>query len=125
MTLTRRLVSGDLPTWAGRRTLVVAPGSPLAFVRMEWADTLVVVTAGALEIESRAGTRVVMATGDIVALTTLPVAWLRAHGHEPAVLILVHRAARIPRTGTRITDEFDDVPASHQYTDAHQRRSSA
>lgn len=74
-----------------RRTVTVAPGAVLAFVAGEWADTLVVVERGALEVECRSGRRVTFPTGTVLAPIALPVRRLRNPGGEPLVLAAVRR----------------------------------
>jgi hypothetical protein len=79
--------AGRLRRW----TVTVAPGDVLAFVALDWADTLVVVERGALEIECLSGRRATFAGGAVLAPIALPVRSLRNPGCEPLVLRAVRR----------------------------------
>lgn len=74
-----------------RRTVTLQPGDVLAFVAADWADTLVVVERGALEIECLSGRCATFAAGAVLAPIALPVRRLRNPGCEPLVLEAVSR----------------------------------
>ena len=73
------------------RRIVVAPGSERPYDEAEWADTLVVVEAGTLELESRSGNRCGFGRGDVLWLIGLPLRALRNRGAVPTVLVAVTR----------------------------------
>jgi hypothetical protein len=83
------------------RRIVVAPGGERPYDESEWADALVVVEAGRLELESRSGNRCGFACGDVLWLIGLPLRVLRNRGAVPTVLVAVSR----PRTAR--TEHFD------------------
>jgi hypothetical protein len=77
-----------------RRTVILPPGDVLDFVAADWADTLVVVERGELEIECRSGRRATFAADAVLTLVELPVRCLRNRGSEPLVLSAVTRHRR-------------------------------
>jgi hypothetical protein len=80
-----------LPAAFVRREIVVPPGDERRYDPEEWVDSLVVVTAGVIELECRAGHLATFQRGDILWLTGLPLRVLRNRGPTPAVLVAVSR----------------------------------
>lgn len=80
---------------AGRRlrrwTVRIAPGGAVEYTAAQWADALVVVERGVLEVECRSGQRARFAAGAVLTLAGLPVSRLRNPLPEPVVLRLVSR----------------------------------
>ncbi|MDR7170008.1 mannose-6-phosphate isomerase-like protein (cupin superfamily) [Nocardia kruczakiae] len=74
-----------------RWSVVLQPGDALDYVAADWADTLVVVSSGELELECRSGRRARFAAGAVLALAAVPVRRLRNTGPEPLVLSAVAR----------------------------------
>ncbi|MGZ4124961.1 MAG: aldo/keto reductase, partial [Actinomycetota bacterium] len=77
-----------------RRAVVLAPGEERPFVDAEWLDTLVVVMAGSIEVETWCGARLTLLPGDVAFLTGLSVRLLRNRGRESVVLDTVRRRPR-------------------------------
>ena len=80
-----------LPPAFVRREVTLAPGAERAYDAREWADALVVVERGEIELECHAGHLARFRHGDILWLTGLPLRVLRNNGAEPAVLVAVAR----------------------------------
>jgi hypothetical protein len=77
-----------------RRTVRIDPGAALDYTPAHWADALVVVERGELEIECRSGQRARFAAGAVLTLVGLPVRRLLNPRPEPLVLSLVARRRR-------------------------------
>jgi hypothetical protein len=80
-----------LPPAFARHEVTVEPGGERPYDPAEWADALVVVERGEIELECRAGHLARFRRGDILWLTGLPLRVLRNDGPEPAVLVAVSR----------------------------------
>lgn len=74
-----------------RWSVVLQPGEALDYVAADWADALVVVTSGELELECRSGRRARFAAGAVLAPAAVPVRRLLNPGPEPLVLSAVTR----------------------------------
>ncbi|WP_036502027.1 MULTISPECIES: hypothetical protein [Nocardia] len=74
-----------------RWSVVLQPGDALDYAAADWADTLVVVTSGELELECRSGRRARFAAGAVLALAAVPVRRLFNPGSEALVLSAVAR----------------------------------
>jgi hypothetical protein len=68
------------------RTLILQPHDALEYHPTEWADTLLIVERGELEIECRSGVRASFGEGALLAVTGLAVRCLRNAGSAPLVL---------------------------------------
>lgn len=75
----------------GRRTLILPPGEVHEVVAADWADTLLVVERGELDVECRSGRRARFAAGAVLTLAQLPVRRLHSCGPEPLALCAVTR----------------------------------
>src|SRR5512132_2392579 len=94
-----------------RREVILAPGQERRFEEAEWRDTLVVVSAGSVEIETQCGVRRTFIRGDVAFLTRLSVRVLRNPGQMSAVLDTVMRR---PAAGP--SDESRPVRRSNPMT---------
>ncbi|MET7638759.1 hypothetical protein [Streptomyces sp. NPDC005438] len=74
------------------RTVVLPPGSSRPYVPEEWADALVIVRYGELELECPAGGRRRFRTGATLWFAGLPLRRLHNPGAVRTVLLSVFRA---------------------------------
>jgi glyoxylate utilization-related uncharacterized protein len=75
-------------------TVSIGPGEERAVAAGEWADTMVLVESGELDVRCEAGASRTFHAGDLLALS-----WLRArnlvnHGAERVKLVAVRRSVR-------------------------------
>lgn len=68
------------------RTLTLPPGAAVDRAPAGWADALVVVERGELEVECGGGTRARFGAGAVLSFAGLPLRRLRNAGDEPLVL---------------------------------------
>jgi hypothetical protein len=73
------------------RRLVLQPGELLLVNPADWADTLVVVLSGDLELTCHSGRRTTFAAGAVLTLDGMPVRTLHNPGPGRLTLHLVHR----------------------------------
>jgi len=73
------------------RTLTLQPRDAIDYVPADWADTLVVVERGEVELECRSGNRAWFAEGSVVVLAGLGLRRLRNAGDAPLVLSALGR----------------------------------
>jgi quercetin dioxygenase-like cupin family protein len=78
------------------RRLIISSGAERAFCSEEWADALVVVEKGTLELESLKGERIRFVAGDILCLARVPVRMLRNPGAHPVVVSATSRRVTRP-----------------------------
>jgi hypothetical protein len=83
------------------RTVTVDPRDAIDFVAADWADTVVVVERGVLEIECCSGTRAAFPPGSVVVFDGLTLRHLRNAGSTPLVLTALSRR----RTGQGLADD--------------------
>lgn len=76
-----------------RRTVILQPGDGLEYVAADWADTLVVVERGLLELECRSGRCAPFPAGAVITMVGLPVRRLHNAGSQPLVLSAITRSA--------------------------------
>ncbi|MDQ3811469.1 MAG: hypothetical protein M3336_14380 [Chloroflexota bacterium] len=74
-----------------QRRLVIAPGAEHPSGADEWADAIVVIESGHVEVECLAGARRMFQANAMVCLDWLPLRALRNTGSEPAVLVAIRR----------------------------------
>lgn len=74
-----------------RRTVILPPGDGLDYAAADWADTLVIIEHGELELECRSGRRARFGTGAVLTLVGLPVRRLHNPGSAPLVLSAITR----------------------------------
>lgn len=84
------------PAGFRRRTITLQPCEDIDFVRPDWADAVVVVERGTLEVECRTGGRATFRTGDVLAFADLPLRRLRNAGATPLVLSALSRRSPVP-----------------------------
>lgn len=92
-----------LPSFLGRphdrryevRAIVLEPGAERTYAGAEWADSLVVVEVGTIELESMTGLRRTFTAGDVLWLAGLRLRLLRNSGRGPAVLSATSRSAAV------------------------------
>jgi hypothetical protein len=77
-----------------RWRMVVASGAERPTSAEEWADALVIVEHGAIEVVCRDGSRQTYPSGSILCLSWVTVARLRNHGPGDAVIAAVRRRPR-------------------------------
>ena len=87
----RARVSGPLPQAFDRWTVQLSPAESRRTGPQEWSGALIVVDAGAVEVECAYGARTTFVTGDVLALGCLPVRWLRNPGTGPARIVAIRR----------------------------------
>lgn len=87
------MIAGPDTRGVRHRELVLQPGEIIAVAADEWADTLVVVTSGELELCCRSGRRARFAAGAVLTLAGLPVLTLRSAAAEP---LRLHAVTRCP-----------------------------
>jgi hypothetical protein len=80
-----------LPPAFRRRTVTLDPGDSRPFHPDEWADSIVGVQRGTLELECHDGTRRRFGAGCVLWLTGLPLRALHNPGPEPVFLVAVCR----------------------------------
>lgn len=73
------------------RQIAVAPGGERTVQEGEWADALVVVERGTIELECLDGARRSFGSGDMLCLRRLRLRLLRNRGHGPVLLIAISR----------------------------------
>jgi hypothetical protein len=89
----------DLPPSFLLRVIVIAPGSERAYEAAEWADSLVIVERGEIEVVCVGGTTYPFRVGHILCPTALPLLALRNRTDLPAVLAAVSRRLERPSFG--------------------------
>ena len=87
----------DLPPEFERWRVHLAPLTARATSAAEWAGALVLVEAGTLEVECRAGGFRTFRAGDLLALGWLPLRTLHNRFGEPVRLLAVRRRGHAPR----------------------------
>ena len=85
------MLADPLPPAFQRRVFELAPGEVRPFVASDWADALVLVDAGDLELECLAGGRRAFPRGSVLSLAGLGLRALRNPGPEVLVLTAVSR----------------------------------
>jgi hypothetical protein len=70
---------------------VIEASSPLPYRSADWADALVIVETGQLEVECEQGSTARFAAGAVLFLAGVPVRWLRGAGGQPVTLTALSR----------------------------------
>jgi hypothetical protein len=78
-------------------TLTLDPRGTIDYRPADWADALVVVERGALEVECRGGARAQFDAGAILAFAALAVRRLRNPSSKPLVLSILSRVRSAQR----------------------------
>jgi hypothetical protein len=85
------LLGRRVPSVFERRFLVIEAGDARAYSHYEWDDTLVIIEAGEIELESTLGKRCRFGCGDLLWLQGLPLRVIHNCGAEPALVVAVSR----------------------------------
>jgi hypothetical protein len=88
------MVFRPLPPRFERRVVTLAAGQRRPYDEAEWEDALVVVEAGAVELEGLSGRRFRFERGDILWLAGVPLRELHNPGPTPVVLVALRRRDR-------------------------------
>lgn len=88
----RARVTGPLPQGFERWTMSLGPGERRPSGAAEWSGALIVVDAGTIEVGCFAGASATFVAGDVLALSCLPLRWLRNAGAEEARIIAIRRS---------------------------------
>ena len=89
----RALLRGPVAAGFEQWRLTLAPGETRPSGAAEWSGALVMVEEGAVEVGCIAGARQTFVADDILALSCLPLRWLRNPGTEVTRLVAVRRSA--------------------------------
>lgn len=73
------------------RRLVIEAGRQGPYAPADWADALVIVEAGELEVECEQGSTARFAAGAVLFLASVPVRWLRSADGQPVTLTVLSR----------------------------------
>jgi len=84
-----------------RRRVVIAPGAEYQTYAGAWADALVMLKSGRVELECRAGARGQFQAGAVLCLAWLPLTAVRNTSNEPAVLTAIRRRRTLPAQSGR------------------------
>jgi len=90
-------LAGPVPAGFARRRTTLAPRAVVPFDAGAWADAIVRVERGTLELVGRSGQRRRFGAGDVLALAPLDLAALRNPGPSPLVLVAVARRDEFSR----------------------------
>ena len=83
----------SLPRSFVLKVLTLAPGDEEPYRESDWADAIVIVEQGELELECTRGGSRTFRRGAILWFAGLPLRTLRNRGEEPVILTAVSRAA--------------------------------
>jgi hypothetical protein len=72
--------------------LSLSPGEVRPSEAAEWSGALIVVDAGTVEVGCFAGARATFVAGDVLALSCLPLRWLRNPAADEARIVAIHRS---------------------------------
>ena len=87
------------------RRVMVGPGRERLYEHGEWADAIVLVRAGEIELECLGGTRSRFGTGSLLCFDSLPLRTLRNAGREPALLIALSRFSAADESSLRAASD--------------------
>lgn len=82
-------LTGALPAWLTRRTLVLASRESIDPAQGGWAQALVVVDRGEIEIETFAGERLRLRAGAVLSFRHLALRRVSNPGGEGAVIVAI------------------------------------
>jgi quercetin dioxygenase-like cupin family protein len=100
----------NLPGSFVLKILTLQPGDEEPYRDADWADTIVIVERGELELECNAGGHRRFQRGAILWFAGLSLRTLRNCGHEPVVLTAVSRAAMNFRPPAGLSCGVDHEP---------------
>lgn len=87
----------DLPPAFERWQVLLEPGEERLTDAAEWADAVVLIERGVIEVHCRAGGWLGFRAGDIMALSCLPLRAIRNPAERSAKLVAVRRSLRWAR----------------------------
>ena len=93
--LLRRVAAGPLPVGFERREVRIDAAGSLGFVEADWAEALIVVAEGTVEVTCRKGGQRSFAAGDTIWFDGLEVATLANPGVTTLVLVAVRRTLHL------------------------------
>ena len=88
----RARVTGPLPRGFERWTVYLGSGEVRPSGAAEWSGALIVVDAGTIEVGCFAGSRATFVAGDVLALSCLPLRWLRNPAADEARIVAIRRS---------------------------------
>jgi hypothetical protein len=88
------LLRPSLPAGFIRWRLALGPGEERSTEEAEWADAIVLIESGVVEVHCRSGGWTTFRAGDLLALSCLPLRAIRNAGEEPAEVVAVRRRVR-------------------------------
>ena len=88
----RERVVGPLPDGFERWTVTLGAGERRVSGAAEWSGALIVVDAGTVQVGCFAGAQTTFRAGDVLALSCLPLRWLRNPGAEEARIVAIRRS---------------------------------
>jgi hypothetical protein len=83
---------GPLPEGFERWVVALAPGETRPSGAAEWSGALALVEAGEIEVGCVIGATRTFSSGSLLALSCLPLAWLRNMGSGEARIVVVRRS---------------------------------
>jgi hypothetical protein len=98
------LTRTPLPPAFERWEVEIGPGVSIDSEPGDWNDAIVTVTSGCVEVGCVGGSRRTFSAGDMLALSCLPLSWLRNSGAESARLLAIRRKSNDghPRLGSEL-----------------------
>jgi hypothetical protein len=84
------------------RIITIDPQGVRMYDEAEWADALVIIDQGEIELEGATGSTLRLSRGASLWLAGVPLRALHNRGTERAVLIAVSRRDRDPRPASRV-----------------------
>jgi hypothetical protein len=88
----RARVTGPLPPGFERWTVSLGPGEVRASGAAEWSGAMIVVDVGMVEVGCFAGATATFVAGDVLALSCLPLRWLRNPAADEARIVAIRRS---------------------------------
>jgi hypothetical protein len=80
-----------IPPWLTRREVTIEIGATLTAEEESWADEIVSLEEGSIDVVGRCGRTVHFDAGAVLTFEGVPFAEVRCAGHVPAVLVAVRR----------------------------------
>jgi quercetin dioxygenase-like cupin family protein len=95
-----------------QRVVALAPGQSHDYVDADWADAIVLLAQGQVELEAVSGARRLFQRGDLLWLTCVPLRALHNPGPGGAVLVAISRAG--PGAGEARLSCTDESASRHK-----------
>jgi hypothetical protein len=87
------LLAQNLPSWLQREIVRIPPRGTLDYESVTWRGALAVLEHGSVMLSTAGGAYLDLDQGAVVCLDRIRVATIRNTGSEPAVIVVVRRAA--------------------------------